>query len=93
MTTAKVDPSPGLLSSSTRPPWARAIADTIASPSPLLSGCRNPPAPEVKRSKIRWCSSAAMPGPPSATQSRTSPSRADAPSSMRSPSRVYCAAL
>lgn len=48
----KVAPRPGADSSSTLPPWASAMARTMASPRPAPSD-RRPPAPRAKRSKIR----------------------------------------
>jgi len=57
-----VDSCPGALESSTLPPWAWAIAETMDRPSPvpsvpLLDSSR------LNRSKIRSCASGGMPGP------------------------------
>src|SRR5690606_12289272 len=56
-----VAPPPGVLSRSTLPPWASTTAVTIARPSPAPSDRRRPCRPRANRSKMRPCSSEAMP--------------------------------
>src|SRR5690606_31315123 len=72
----KTEPTPGTDSTATSPPWARAIASTIASPRPAPSVRRDPGA-RPKRSKIRPSSSGAIPTPWSRTHNRIRPCPGD----------------
>jgi hypothetical protein len=56
----KIAPPPGQSCASAWPPWAAAMAATIDRPRPAFSGRRV--SRRVKRSKIRPCSPAGMPG-------------------------------
>src|SRR5699024_8473621 len=68
-TTVNVLPAPTSDSSSTRPPCAWAISDTMDNPSPVPSTLRSR---RVNRVKTRCWSCAEMPTPSSRTHSRTS---------------------
>src|SRR5690606_30956438 len=67
---ANVDPTPGVDATRTRPPWPAALAAT--SPRPAPSGWARPGVVAwAKRSKMRGCSSGAIPTPSSRTHTRT----------------------
>src|SRR5690606_17468447 len=57
----------GLESTSSSPPWERAIAATIGRPRPAPVVVRRPTWPRVNRSNITACSLSGMPGPVSDT--------------------------
>src|SRR5436190_20319095 len=84
----KVLPSPGSLSTQMRPPCSSISRFESARPSPVPSPCSTPVSDCWNSSKIRSRSSGSIPGPVSATATRTSPSTRVALTSTEPPEGV-----
>src|SRR5439155_3716184 len=86
-------PFPGSLSTQIRPPCSSTRRFESASPSPVPSPCSLPAAACWNSSKIRAWSAGAIPGPVSATETRTSPSTRAALTSTAPPGGVNLTAF